>query len=201
MSESVVNTLINGLFSLVALIAGYFFRILLVWYKGKDSRKFAHVIGRVKDVYGHIGILRRETKALRVLVVKAHNGGGKPKLSGPLYASVLYGDWEQNMTDASEWVNQRLDEGYVTTLNDMLAAGEGWVDMRTENLKDGQLKDMLAADNVEHAMFFCLAQLHDSLLYLSINFGNANVMQARQRSIIREIVNNMRALFKAEPVS
>jgi hypothetical protein len=200
MSESLINTITTGVCALLTAIGGWFGKILWDSYKARRDNTISEVIARVKCIYGYLAELRRETKAVRVLVIKAHNGGGKPKLSGALYASVLYGDWEHGMSDALEWVNQKLDVGYIETLNTMLSEPDGWVDAKTETLSEGQLKDMLNADNVEHVLFCNLSQTEQHLVYLTVNFAAGTTMNAWTRSSIRSTINNMRALFKSGPV-
>lgn len=191
--------IIKGLFAILALLIGYGFRILMVWYKNKDSRRFTTALASVKNIYTELGDLRRGCGASRALIVKGHNGGGKPKLSGGLFASVCYGDWSAGMGDAMEWQKQRLDAGYVSVLNDMLSEEQGLIYVETEKLPEGsQLRDILSADSVAYSMFAMLVHKDDYLLFLCLNFSKDVVLDAGRRSRIRLGYNTLQQILRSE---
>lgn len=200
MSDNVLSHIVTGIFGLLTAAAGWVGKIFWDLYRTRRDNTISKVINGVKDVYQYMNLLRRETGAMRVLVIKIHNGGGKPKLTTGLYGSVLYADWESGLKDGLDWVNQRLDPAYIDTLNQVLTAPDAWLDLNTDSLPDGQLKDLLAADGAAHVMFSNLVQTDNNLVLLKLNFSADVVVNARTRTTIRSVTSNLRTLFKQEPV-
>ena len=200
MNESTLNQLITGGFSLITAAAGWVGKVCWDLYRVRKDNTISKVINGIKSVYTCLSTLRRDTGAVRVVVVKVHNGGGKPKLTANLYASSLYADWGSGMRDGYDWTNQRLDPTFIDTLNSMLMAPEAWLDVTTEALPEGQLRDLLTTDGASHALFCNLAQTDHHLIALQLSFRPGTDMDAVVRTAIRAAVNDLRDIFKTEPV-
>jgi len=156
--------------------------------------KFNTVLPKVSEIYEEMNHLRHTTKAGRVIILKAHNGGGRPKVGTQLFSSAVYEVWGDLSSIKAHWQNQELDEDYTRMLVDLDRNGK--VESDTANMKDGVLKRMYFTNHILHSVTVKIAQDEKSLYYLSINFHEpTNLLEPSIQEAIRASVNRLKQLW------
>src|SRR5574339_509013 len=83
-------------------------------------RKPSREIGKVVRIYDALHRVIEETKVQRILIIKAHNGGGLIKPDTPLFVSVLYEDYTHPLdTVRNDYQKVEVDEEYIRLLRDL----------------------------------------------------------------------------------
>lgn len=163
------------------------------WKKQRKS-KFNTVLPRVSEVYEEMNYLLNTVHAGRVVILKAHNGGGRPSVGTQLYSSAIYEVWGDLTSVKDSWQNQPLDEEYTQLLVNLESKGTVYID--TSGMQDGVLKQLYFASHILHSVVVKIAQDEKNLYYMSINFSNpVNLEEPFVREQIRSSVNRLKQLW------
>ena len=163
------------------------------WRKERHT-KFDTVLPKVSEIYEEMNHLRHSTKAGRVIILKAHNGGGRPKVGTQLFSSAVYEVWGDLSSIKAHWQNQELDEDYTRMLVELDRSGK--VESNTAEMKDGVLKRLYFASHILHSVTVKIAQDEKSLYYLSINFHeHTDILEPFIQEAIRSSVNRLKQLW------
>jgi len=163
------------------------------WRKEKKS-KFNSVLPKVSEVYEEMNGLLNTVKAGRVIVLKAHNGGGRPSVGTQLYSSAVYEVWGDLSSVKDSWQNQPLDEEYTQLLVQLESKGVLYMD--TKKMLDGVLKQLYFASHILHSVVVKIAQDEKNLYYMSINFSHpVDLSEPSVRESIRSSVNRLKQLW------
>lgn len=163
------------------------------WKKQRKS-KFNTVLPRVSDVYEEMNDLLNQVGAGRVLVLKAHNGGGRPSIGTQLFSSAVYEVWGDLKSVKESWQNQPLDEEYTQLLVQLEAKGTLY--MNTTDMGDGVLKQLYFASHILHSVVVKIGQDEKNLYYMSINFSHpVDLDEPSLRESIRSSVNRLKQLW------
>lgn len=182
-----------GLGTILAKLTDAF---IIKWKAKKGSKEsFTEVFKAIHEVYYALLILLRNSEAHRVVILKTTNGGGKPRLSGNLYSSVVYEAFEAPLGPVKDfWQNQVLDEAYLGVLFNMNK--EGRLLIQTDELKDGMLKNLYAKDEIKCSWLFRIAEREADYIYLSINFTENIEQDYALNDILRVGVSKLIHLFR-----
>lgn len=114
-------------------------------------------IRKVVLIFDTMNRILGESKVQRVLVLRAHNGGGIIKPSGDLYVSAIYDDYREPF-EATKQDFQKLeaDMQYAKTLLDVIQNGK--VRYSIDNMPDGILKRVWKSIGVTHGLIYYLGQ-------------------------------------------
>lgn len=163
------------------------------WRKTKKG-KFNSVLPKVSEVYEEMNGLLNDVGAGRVLILKAHNGGGRPAVGTQLYSSAVYEVWGDLSSVKDSWQNQPLDEEYTQLLVELNAKGTLY--MNTVDMDDGVLKQLYFASHILHSVVVKIAQDEKNLYYMSINFHTpVNLNEPTLRESVRSSVNRLKQLW------
>lgn len=163
-------------------------------WKKKNKTRFNTVLPRVSEVYEEMNALLNTVKAGRVIVLKAHNGGGRPSVGTQLYSSAVYEVWGDLSSVKDSWQNQPLDEEYTQLLVQLESKGVLYMD--TKEMDDGVLKQLYFASHILHSVVVKIAQDEKSLYYMSINFSHpVDLSEPSIRESIRSSVNRLKQLW------
>ena len=135
------------------------------------------------------------TDAIKVLLMKCHNGGEVPSISGPLYATVLYEVKKPNEpSTAGRWQCQPLDDAYIKMLISLFK--EKKIVNETDKMVDGILKDTYMADGVSFAKVLEVFTTKGKYFYLSILFRKpVTDLRPEERDEIRNCVNKIKQTY------
>ena len=160
--------------------------------KGKDA-VIAH-----STVYDLLSELRYDTRAVRVAVVKCHNGGTIPSAKTPLYSTALYevADNEHGPI-RDKWRSLPIDARYTQLLTEMMEKGSVHIDVSSADL-GGTLGAIYGTALVQTVRKYHLA--HDALgiYYLSVQWPDAgHAVTAPQALSIQAALPKLRDALKA----
>lgn len=136
------------------------------------------------------------TDAVKVVLLKCHNGGDVPSISGPLYATVLYEVKKPNEpSTAGRWQCQPLDDAYIKMLISLFK--EKKIVNETDKMVDGILKDTYMADGVSFAKVLEVFTTKGKYFYLSVLFKKQYAeVRAEERDAIRVCVNKIKNTYE-----
>lgn len=155
----------------------------------KPSREIARVV----KIYDTMHKVLETTDVERMLILKAHNGGGLIRPSTPLYVSVLYEDYDNPFTSVKEtYQKYMIDEHYLRTLNDLCMDKK--VVVVTEALPASMLKDIYQGEGVEYSEIHLLGQDRKNLYFCSVASSKKEnlVSSPKQKLAIETAVNTIR---------
>jgi hypothetical protein len=131
--------------------------------------------------------LRREVGCERVLLLKAHNGGGIPTPDTNVYSSVIYESTSvKNENLKRSWQNQLIDKDYANLLLDIYKNNR--VKLITTSIEDSILKSVYEAHDIQAAYVYNISTKFKRFIYLALHFTNDHSdseLTARQEDAIR----------------
>lgn len=169
------------------------------WIKSREKKRekdkaFTNIFKAVHQVYHVLQVILTNCKAKRVLILKTTNGGGRPKLTGRLYGSVLYEVVEKPLVAVKEdWQNQILDESYLEILFQM--SRDGYSVISTDEMQQGILKDVYITQGIEQSWLYEIAQRENEYVYLSVNFTDLDDQDTQVKNLFRVAVSQLVNLF------
>lgn len=94
------------------------FALLKFYIKSRmEQKSFRNVTSNIADLYDVLQEARGRLGAERILVVKAHNGGGPPRVTSPLKSSILYEVYDEKVAPLKPgWQDQPSDEQFVRVI-------------------------------------------------------------------------------------
>jgi hypothetical protein len=161
-----VATIIGGISTIMGVIFGR------KHYRNKSKghkaeAEFVQSLERLRDA---LTLLRRMVKSVgadRAILFAGHNGGGLPTPNTAFYCSMLHAYYsEKKQLDvADDYVGIQVDGPYIQMLIDAMQSD--YVDIKTQNMPDGQLKNYYLAEGVTHSIVITLGIYNNRLIYLS----------------------------------
>lgn len=136
-----------------------------------------------------------KTDAAKVVLLKCHNGGDVPNISGPLYSTVLYEakrPGEERVAD--RWQKQPLDEQYILML--MRLFKEKKIVISTSELKECILKDIYVSSGVIFSKVVEVYVSQGKYFYLSVVYKKSpSELRPEEKDEIRNCVNKIRNTY------
>lgn len=169
---------------------------LLSWIKKrKDKKPFKKAFVDIAKVYQELNDLMAVTGAGRILLLRSHNGGGKPKLGKPLYSTAEYEVCSNGSRSIKkDWVGESLDEHYIKMLLKVMTEGE--VTLKLGELGDTLLGRIYFNSHVLSSRVFRIHEDEKSFYYLSVNFNDPkDIDDPNFKEICRPYVTRLRKLF------
>lgn len=172
---------------------------LIAWIRSYRERRARKVTTRGFEAIGRVhalmNLLMADTKANRVLVLKAENGGGVPAPGRQIQSSVLYEIRDRRMkSNIRRWQKRPLDGPYADILSDVLRDGHARV--VTDELETGVLRDIYEAEEIAWAEVYLLLTTGSAVFYLSLNHLEADEPTPAERELTRSAVNEIGQLIK-----
>lgn len=159
----------------------------------KESKPFAPVFDKVSDVYQILNELKVSTHADSAVVMRSHNGGGKPQLGHPLFSSVEYEVYGEGLKSIRRsWNKQRVDEVYIKMLKKL--DDKGAINIYLDSMDSGMLKEMYFVNHVLASKVFKIHETENDYYYLSVNFSTTTdidnpVINSKCRICVNDIIN------------
>lgn len=166
------------------------------WWRDKKDLRTERIQGLVYNLLDCPDILSEamlETGAIRVLVCKAWNGGGKPRRGVPVHSSILLEDLDVgNASLKRTWQNQPVDDFYAGLLEQL--DDKDHLLLHTEEL-EGDLEALYTANGICQSEWYKLWS-DDKLLYLSVHYAEPKDLDAAtRRDAMRRSVSTLRPIF------
>lgn len=192
-TEGVAIAIITGMFSLLAM----YIKQKLDIRKIKKKESFRQVIPKVHHIYDLLNELKTHTKAVRVLILKTENNGGRPKGGCVLKSSIVYEVFDSPLEPIKEtWQQQVLDEEYVDILTQMMSNPQRRKSVVTGKLKDHSiLKRVYLATGVHSSVLYEIQEREKEYFYLSIIYDKQIDKTAEEFNTKRDFVNRIRLVF------
>lgn len=161
----------------------------------RDKKPFKKAFIDIGKVYQELNDIMAVTGSNRVLLLRSHNGGGKPQLGKPLYSTAEYEVYSKGSKSIKEdWKGETLDEHYIRMLSDLMNDGEAV-------LKLGQLGDTLLGriyfnSHVLSSKVYSIFEDEKSFYYLSVNFNDPkDIEDPNFKEVCRPHITRLRQLF------
>lgn len=185
-----------------ALGLGTILTKLVEWFikrqteKKEKDKAFTLIFEAINEVYHSMQVMLRECRANRILILKTTNGGGRPKLSGRLYSSVIYEVFEYPLSSVKDnWQNQQLDPSYMRILYEANNSTDGRLIVKTDKLENGILKDVYVGSNIKEAWIYRVLERETEFIYLSVNFTEEQEETPKMKNLFRVGTTNLKNLF------
>ena len=166
------------------------------WAKRRREKKpFSPVFTKVSEVYETLNEMMLEMGADRVVLLRSHNGGGKPQLGHALFSSVEYEAWGKGLRSIRRsWSKQRVDEVYIKMLRKLDESG--YLDVYLETMPDGMLKELYFSNHVLASKVAKIHETKNDYFYISVNFSKtSDIDNAMMKTAFRKYVTILTNLF------
>lgn len=136
-------------------------------------------------LYFHMNQIINRTDAVKVIILKAHNGGGTPRIGANLYSTVLNEISESTEVPIMDrWQKQPLNEGYIAMLVNLFALKT--TTLVADEMKPGPLKDVYTTQGFTFSKVLEIAATDTEYFYMSIIFRKpVDELTAVERDEIR----------------
>lgn len=167
------------------------------WFNSRKNKEQA-IIGleKVVAIYDNMHRLINSTGVQRILIHRAHNGGGQIRTGVDLYLTCVYEDYTFPFISAkADFVKIPLDQGSLRMLVDCYQ--NGMARAIPTKMKEGFQKRVYDKEGVEYAELHFLYQDKNFFYFLSIATADkANIGFPSDRSEIEIVTNNIKKLLK-----
>ena len=150
----------------------------------------------ISKLYEELNFLLAKTAAKRVLVLRAHNGGGKPKKGYPLYSTAEYEVYQgSGNTIKQDWQKQPLDEYYISMLTELDQQEQ--LELKLFGMDDeSMIKKLYFNDGIFSAKLLKIHETKDSFFYLSVQYGReVDFLDMNFDELSRPHINRIKQLF------
>lgn len=192
----IVNLYEAIFYSTAMAVGGWLLRdIIRAWEK--RQRPFSHQLDLRGDVYEALNTILQRTEFRRVLVLKTENGGGRPHIGSPIFASVIYEDFDEPFRSVKyDYQRLQVDGWYQAMLNDVAEKKEvGYI---VDEMPKGLLREIYEAENVAVSYVFYLHETTTAFYYMSIATDSESARKLNQQDLLtaRIEVAKIREIFK-----
>lgn len=150
----------------------------------------------ISKLYEELNFLLAKTAAKRVLVLRAHNGGGKPKKGYPLYSTAEYEVYQgSGNTIKQDWQKQPLDEYYISMLTELDQQEQ--LELKLFGMDDeSMIKKLYFNDGIFSAKLLKIFETKDSFFYISVQYGReVDFLDMNFDELSRPHINRIKQLF------
>ncbi len=170
---------------------------VIKWWLGqREKRKdISTLLAGLSNIYSKMQQLLNETDANRFLILKAENGGGRPKIGSTINVSVLYEVLSGLPSIKDDYQKLPVDNEYISMLAD--ASSHGHTSLVVSEMPPCILKDIYVAENVKYSEIHYLCETPKAFYYCSIaSTITTNFSGAKSRNSIHLSVNNIKNIMK-----
>lgn len=192
----VVNLYEAIFYSAIVAVGGWLLRDLLSAWQ-KRQRPFSRQLDLRGDVYEALNTILQRTEFRRVLILKTENGGGIPHIGSPIFASVIYEDFDEPFHSVKyDYQRLQVDGWYQAMLNDVAEKKEvGYI---VNEMPKGLLREIYEAEKVAVSYVFYLHETTTAFYYMSISTDAASMAKLNAQDLLtaRIEVARIRDVFK-----
>lgn len=139
----------------------------------------------------------RNTEVDRVVIMKAENGGGKPKVGAHIYVSaVMEVHKDPTISIVDNYQRLRTDSSYIDLLATLIS--KGCVKYSVSELNNSLLKTIYSAENICYSEIYYLYATDEAIFYCSFATSKPDTkFEASSTALAIEIaVNQITDIFK-----
>ena len=165
--------------------------------KKAEKNPFQKAFVDISKLYAELNALLVDVKGDRVVLLRSHNGGGKPKIGSPLYSSAEYEVFQGgSQSIKGNWQNQPLDQHYIKMLKEL--DEQGSLELRMVSMdSESMLKKMYFNSKILCSKVIKIHETKDSFFYISINYGrNVDFLDMNFDELARPYLVRIKQLFK-----
>lgn len=137
------------------------------WTNRKKGKATIDVIKAVANIYEMMHRVTSETAVQRMVIFKAENGGGKPKVGAHIYVSAIM---ESIRTPVLPIVNEyqrlRADASYIELLSEVVTKGHAAY--KSSEMPQSLLKTIYLAEKIKYSEVYFLHVTEDAIYYCSV---------------------------------
>lgn len=123
-------------------------------------------IRKVVAIFDAMHRIVQETKVQRLLVLKAHNGGGVIKPSGDLYISTVYEDYRSPFESIkADYQRIEADKHYAKMLLELIQNKK--IRYTTDRMPSGLLKNVYTNLCITHSVIYYIGQDKKNIYFAS----------------------------------
>ena len=159
--------------------------------KRDKQHTFDIVLPKVNDIYEEMAQSASTLGAGRVIILNAHNGGGRPMVGSELKSSALYEIPLGLRSIKDSWKNQPLDQTYIEMLVEL--DRNEFVTLETGKMQESALRRLYFTDHILATAVMKITQDEKNFYYIAYNFDRpVDVNDAKVQETIRSAVNKIR---------
>lgn len=134
-----------------------------------------------------------DESADRVYIFRAHDSGGIPKLGLPYHISAVSAFYQDPLKDKSKrYKDIHVDDNYKDSIVSLIEKDK--LEISTENLQEGLMKDIYIDEGVIYAHIYKLAITDNSFFYMSVSwFLEPTDSQVLQADLV---ANQIQSIYK-----
>ena len=193
MSENLIALLASPV---ILLVVREVYKDVRAWIKVKrDKKPFKKAFLDISQIYQEMNNLMVSVNAGRVLLLRSHNGGGKPTIGKPLYSTAEYEVYQSGTISVKDnWKGEPLDESYIRMLSRLQEQNE--LILKLGKIEDGLPKRVYFHGHVLASKIYKIHEDEKSFYYLSINFNMPKDIEDPNFSeVCRPFITRIKALF------
>ena len=193
MSENLIALLASPV---ILLVVREVYKDVREWTKRRrDKKPFKKAFLDISQIYQEMNNLMVSVNAGRVLLLRSHNGGGKPKIGKPLYSTAEYEVYQNGTSSVKDnWKGEVLDESYIRMLSNLQTENE--LILKLADIEDGLLRRVYFHGHVLASKVYKIHEDEKSFYYLSINFNMPKDIEDPNFSeVCRPFITRIKALF------
>lgn len=156
----------------------------------RQVQRIVRIYDAMHEVLGYTGVGR-------IIIVKAHNGGGLIKPNTSLYISAVYEDYTAPFESVKDYLQKlQLDEEFIRMLVDLCRQKS--VMIKTSDLKDCVLKTLNEGYGVKYSEIYFLGQDRKNLYFCFCDSSVENGWYGNlvHKNIISLAINTIRNNIK-----
>lgn len=156
----------------------------------------ARVIKTIASVYQSMQKALVDTDIERVVILKAENGGGKPKVGAHIYISAIMEVHSINNSILDNYQRLRADSSYVEILSDLISKGKVVID--PTSVDESLLKTIYQAEKITYSEIYYLHATEEAIFYCSFatTKPNANFQIPSTALAINIVISQISEIFK-----
>lgn len=163
--------------------------------KNLEKKSFSSVLKATHEIYFILMLILRKCAAHRVLLLVSTNGGGRPKIGGELYSSVVFEAFENPMRSIREdWQKQKLDPAYVDMLYEMNK--EGALLVVADKLPENSiLRNLFKEQGIVQSYVVKVSEKETKYFYASVNFTRRVDIDEATKELFRSQFTKLSRIF------
>ena len=180
-----MKALIDFLFS--APVLRFFGKLISRLFK-RERNRFTQALVRIGRVHSDLVEFAQRHGAMRIVLLKAHNGGGLPKLGSPLYATVVFEhvDGVDVEPVLDNWQKRQVDYHYVETLCELV---QNKVMIVSPESVKGLLRTIYISASVGSSLLCHVGEIDENYYYISCNFAHDVEMTPQLRGEALDLIH------------
>ena len=167
-------------------------------YHRLSSWRAREAMKQVMNVYRIIKDLKRDTKCERVIIIKTHNGNGKPTVKTVTKVTVLYEEvGEKSEPILGEWQERPLEGEARVIISNIVELGK--YDVIVKHLVTGEFKGVFNRHKILWAPHYEIRASNSGyyilILWFKEDLNNTNILKQSTKAIVASHLSLLKKTF------